>query len=99
MFNYAQSLDNYIDYLEDNKLRDTDAHESLSIDNVSDVVIPSENVQFYNIFKMKTAKNKLLKRITAIFDKYDISKTDRSKLHNLIRGVGMLKLRLKNVSK
>lgn len=50
----------------------------------------------YNIPKMKTAKKELLKRITAIFDKYQISKSDRSQLHNMIRGVGMIKLRIKN---
>lgn len=50
----------------------------------------------YNIPKMKTAKKELLKRITAIFDKYEISKSERSQLHNMIRGVGMIKLRIKN---
>lgn len=49
----------------------------------------------YNIPKMKAAKNELLKRITAIFDKYEISKSDRSQLHNMIRGVGMIKSRIK----
>lgn len=49
----------------------------------------------YNIQKMKSSQNELLKNITAIFDKYEISKSDRSKLHNMIRGVGMIKLRIK----
>ena len=49
----------------------------------------------YNIPKMKAAKKELLKRITVIFDKYEITKSDRSQLHNLIRGVGMIKLRIK----
>lgn len=49
----------------------------------------------YNIHKMEAAKKELLKRITVIFDKYEITKSDRSQLHNLIRGVGMIKLRIK----
>ena len=48
----------------------------------------------FNVPAMKKKQAELLSHINSIFDHYGISQVHRSKLHSLIRGVGMLKLRL-----
>jgi hypothetical protein len=48
-----------------------------------------------NVEKMKSTKKDLQKRINKMFDKYGVSQEDRPKLHSMIRGFGMLKLRIK----
>ena len=50
----------------------------------------------YNIEAMKKQKAVLTERQNAIIKKYKISNADRSMLQSCMRGLGMIKLRLKN---
>jgi hypothetical protein len=54
-----------------------------------------ENIKKYNIEKMKSANKKLREDVNKIFKKHGMTKSEMSILHNKIRGIGMLEMRLK----